>query len=56
MNRLLEILKRKICVSKTTDNCSTSYIIDIHSAFLTEDEYNIILEFIKTPEEEEENE
>lgn len=56
MNRLLEILKRKITVSKMTDNCGDSYMIDIHSAFLTEDEYNIVKEFITKEEEEEENE
>lgn len=53
MNKLLELLKRKLYVSKTTTKNDEIYFIDIESHQITEEEYNLIKEFIQRKDEEE---
>jgi hypothetical protein len=53
MNKLLELLKRKLYVSKMTTKNDDIYFIDIESHQITEEEYNLIKEFIQRKDEEE---
>lgn len=52
MTKLLEILKRKLCVTKFTAKGEQVYMLDACSNQLTEDEYNLIKEFIEKEDEE----
>lgn len=54
MTKLLEILKRKLIVIKSIDKNEKMYLINIHSNQLTEEEYNLIKEFLERQEEENE--
>jgi hypothetical protein len=54
MTKLLEILKRKIYLSKITKSNDEIYFIDIDSHQITEEEYNLIKEFLERQEEENE--
>ena len=52
MNKLLEILKRKLCVFKFTTKDNEKYFLNVESEQLTEEEYELIKEFIQRKEEE----
>lgn len=52
MNKLLEILQRKLYVTKTTTKNDEIFFIDIESHQITEEEYELIKEFIQRKEEE----
>ena len=54
MNKLLEILKRKLCVNKITIKSEEIYMLDVCSNQLTEEEYDLIREFIQKKEKENE--
>lgn len=53
MTKLLEIFKRKLMGIKNSDKDEKMYLINIHSNQLTEEEYNLIKEFIQRKDEEE---
>lgn len=53
MTKLLELLKRKLMVIESIDKDGKMYLINIHSNQLTEEEYNLIKEFIQRKDEEE---
>jgi hypothetical protein len=53
MNKLLELLKRKLMVIQSIDKDEKMYLIGIHSNQITEEEYNLIKEFIQRKDEEE---
>ena len=53
MNKLLEILKRKVWVSTLTSKNEELYFINIESNQITEEEYELIKEFIQRKDEEE---
>lgn len=55
MNKLLEILKRKIYVIKHTFKDREIYMLHVESHQITEEEYELIKDFITRKEEEEKN-
>lgn len=52
MNKLWEILKRKLCLSKFTTKENEKYFLDVESHQLTEEEYQLIKEFMQRKDEE----
>lgn len=55
MNKLWEILKRKLCVYKLTTKDNEKYFLNVESEQLTEEEYELIKDFMTRKEEEEKN-
>ena len=47
MNKLLELLKRKIYVIKNTFKDREIYMLDVESHQITEEEYELIREFMQ---------
>lgn len=52
MNKLLELLKRKIYVIKNTFKDKEIYFLDVESHQITEEEYELIKEFMTRKDEE----
>lgn len=54
MNKLLEILKRKLSITHLITKQEQVYFINVQSNQITEEEYNLIKEFLEKEEEENE--
>lgn len=51
MDKILDLLKRKLIISKITDNRKDSYFMSANTSLITEEEYNLILNFLNSEEE-----
>lgn len=55
MDKILDLLKRRLIISKITDKKRESYFMNINTSLITEEEYNLILEFLNSEEKENEH-
>lgn len=54
MDKILELFKRRVWVSKITQKEQEMYLMDLSSKQITEEEYNLILELLKSEDEKDE--
>jgi hypothetical protein len=54
MDKILELFKRRVWVSKITKKEQEMYLMDLSSKQITEEEYNLILELLKSEDEKDE--
>lgn len=54
MGKILDLLKRRLIVSKITDKRKESYFVNINVSQITEEEYNLILNFLNSEDEQDE--
>lgn len=54
MYKILDLLKRRLTLSKITNKEEERYFVDIIQDQITEEEYNLILNFLNSEEEENE--
>ena len=54
MYKILDLLKRRLIISKITDKRKDSYFLNINTAQITEEEYNLILNFLNSEDEKDE--
>lgn len=51
MYKILDLLKRRLIISKITDKKRDSYFVSINTSLITEEEYNLILNFLNSEDE-----
>lgn len=54
MYKILDLLKRRLIISKLTKKEKECYFVDIHESQITEEEYNLILNFLNSEDEQDE--
>lgn len=54
MYKILDLLKRRLTVSKITNKEEERYFVDIIQNQITEEEYNLILNFLNSEDEQDE--
>ena len=54
MDKILDLLKRRLIISKITDKRRDSYFVNVNTSLITEEEYNLMLEFLNSEEKENE--
>lgn len=54
MDKILDLLKRRLIISKITDNRKDSYFVSVNTSLITEEEYNLMLQFLNSEEKENE--
>lgn len=54
MYKILDLLKRRLVISKITDKRKDSYFLTINTTQITEEEYNLILELLNSEDEKDE--
>ena len=54
MDKILDLLKKRLIIGKITDNRKDVYFVNVNTSLITEEEYNLMLEFLNSEEEENE--